>query len=75
MHRHSLSIISDAKSYASVDKLVLKLAAAYLTGAELTLFTNLANSMNNSANSGAVKIFDTSSKNIDKCNFQLGVAE
>jgi S-adenosylmethionine:diacylglycerol 3-amino-3-carboxypropyl transferase len=73
--QRSFSNISDAKSHGSVDALVLKLAASYLSGTELTLFKELVASMNNSANSGAVKIFDTSSKSVGKCNFQLGVVK
>ncbi|KAJ7936992.1 hypothetical protein B0H13DRAFT_1853056 [Mycena leptocephala] len=72
---NGFSSICDAKtkSHGSVDNFVLQLPAAYLSGTELTLFKGLVTSMNSSANSGKVKIFDTSSKSVDKCNFRLGV--
>ncbi|TFK81631.1 hypothetical protein K466DRAFT_666998 [Polyporus arcularius HHB13444] len=66
--------MSDANSYLTVDNLLLKLAEAYLSGAELALFTTMINSLKDAKNQGAVTLFDSSSKSFSKANFQLGVA-
>ncbi len=66
--------MSDANSYLTVDNLLLKLAEAYLSGAELALFTTMINSLKEAKNQGAVTLFDSSSKSFSKANFQLGVA-
>ncbi|RDX44689.1 hypothetical protein OH76DRAFT_1559509 [Lentinus brumalis] len=69
-----LARMSDANSYLTVDNLLLKLAEAYLSGAELALFTTMINSLKEAKNQGAVTLFDSSSKSFSKANFQLGVA-
>ncbi|TFK78950.1 hypothetical protein K466DRAFT_668278 [Polyporus arcularius HHB13444] len=66
--------LSDANSYLSVDNLLLKLAAAYLTGGELALFTTMIDSLKQAKNEAATKLFDSSSKSFNKANFQVGVA-
>ena len=70
----SFSYLSDANTYFSVDNLLLKLAAAYLTGAELVLFTTMIESLKQAKNESATKLFDSSSKAFKKANFQVGVA-
>lgn len=66
--------MSDVNSYFSVDNLLLKLAAAYLTGGELELFKTMINSLKDTKNAMATKIFDSSAKDFKKANFQCGVA-
>ncbi|KAI0706887.1 hypothetical protein C8T65DRAFT_220438 [Cerioporus squamosus] len=66
--------LSDANSYLSVDNLLLKLAAAYLSGGELALFSTMIDSLKQAKNEAATKLFDSSSKSFNKANFQVGVA-
>ncbi|RDX44724.1 hypothetical protein OH76DRAFT_1421205 [Lentinus brumalis] len=66
--------LSDANSYLTVDNLLLKLAAAYLSGGELALFTTMIDSLKQAKNEAATKLFDSSSKSFNKANFQVGVA-
>ena len=71
---HSMSEIGNSNSYGSVDKLVLELAAAYLTGGELALFTKMITALKDTKNSGAVKIFDSKAGYFNDASFQVGVA-
>ncbi|RPD54392.1 hypothetical protein L226DRAFT_541164 [Lentinus tigrinus ALCF2SS1-7] len=65
---------SDANTYLTVDKLLLKLAASYLSGGELALFTAMVDALKDAKNESAVTLFDNSSKAFKKANFQVGVA-
>ncbi|KAJ8469586.1 hypothetical protein ONZ51_g8885 [Trametes cubensis] len=69
-----MSEIGNSNSYGSVDKLVLELAAAYLTGGELALFTKMITALKDTKNSGAVKIFDSKAGYFNDASFQVGVA-
>ena len=71
---HSLGAQSDASSYGSVDKLLLKLAATYLTNAEFGLFETMIESLKDDKNGDQVKLFDSQAKSFNEANFQLGVA-
>ncbi|RDX51547.1 hypothetical protein OH76DRAFT_301409 [Lentinus brumalis] len=66
--------LTDANSYLTVDNLLLKLAAAYLSGGELDLFKSMLDSLKDAKNEAATKLFDSSAKAFNKANFQLGVA-
>ncbi|RDX44731.1 hypothetical protein OH76DRAFT_1559541 [Lentinus brumalis] len=66
--------LTDANSYLTVDNLLLKLAAAYLSGGELDLFKTMLDSLKDAKNEAATKLFDSSAKAFNKANFQLGVA-
>ncbi len=57
-----------------MDNLLLKLAAAYLSGGELDLFKSMLDSLKDAKNEAATKLFDSSAKAFNKANFQLGVA-
>ncbi|KAI0325092.1 hypothetical protein GY45DRAFT_289891 [Cubamyces sp. BRFM 1775] len=70
----NMSEVGNSNSYGSVDKLVLQLAAAYLTGGELALFTKMINALKDSKNSSAVKIFDSKAGYFNDASFQVGVA-
>ncbi|KAI0656463.1 hypothetical protein C8Q70DRAFT_1056690 [Cubamyces menziesii] len=70
----SLGAQSDASSYGSVDKLLLKLAATYLTNAEFGLFETMIESLKDDKNGDQVKLFDSQAKSFNEANFQLGVA-
>lgn len=70
----SLAKLSDASAYFSVDNLLLKLAAAYLTGSELVLFQTMIDGLKQGKNNAATKLFDSSSKSFNKANFQVGIA-
>jgi hypothetical protein len=65
--------LSDANSFGSVDRLVIKTAETYLSGQQLELFKAMITSLNSTNGQLAHKIFDNASKNVDKANFQLGV--
>ncbi|KAH9888071.1 hypothetical protein C8Q73DRAFT_794495 [Cubamyces lactineus] len=65
---------SDAKSYGSVDKLLLKLAATFLTAPEFELFQTMIDSLKDDKNDKQVKLFDSQAKSFNDANFQLGVA-
>ncbi|KAI0706874.1 hypothetical protein C8T65DRAFT_220266 [Cerioporus squamosus] len=70
----SLAELSDANTYFSVDNLVFELAAAYLTGGELALFGTMIESLKQAKNEAATKVFDSSAKDLNKANFQIGIA-
>jgi hypothetical protein len=73
--RFSLSNISEAASSGSVDGLIVKLAAAYMSESEVELIKATFESLRKSANEGAYKLFDTNSKSDNKSNFQLGLVK
>ncbi|KAH9902482.1 hypothetical protein C8Q73DRAFT_831465 [Cubamyces lactineus] len=66
--------VGNSNSYGSVDKLVLELAAAYLTGGELVLFQKMISALKDSKNSSAVKLFDSKAGYFNDASFQVGVA-
>ncbi|KAI0323761.1 hypothetical protein GY45DRAFT_531910 [Cubamyces sp. BRFM 1775] len=70
----SLGAQSDASTYGSVDKLLLKLAAAFLDPTELNLFQTMIDSLKEDKSSEQSKLFDSQAKNFNEANFQLGVA-
>ncbi|KAI0654663.1 hypothetical protein C8Q70DRAFT_512006 [Cubamyces menziesii] len=70
----NMSEIGNSNSYGSVDKLVLQLAAAYLTGGELALFQKMITALTESKNGNAVKIFDSKAGYFNDASFQVGVA-
>ena len=65
---------SDANSYGSIDKLVLELAKANLSEGERALFRTTIESLQNTENKAAIGLFNSSSTQLNKANFQLGVA-
>ncbi|KAI0331727.1 hypothetical protein GY45DRAFT_1369713 [Cubamyces sp. BRFM 1775] len=69
-----LSSQSDAKSYGSVDKLLLTLAESFLTAAEFSLFQTMIEALKDDKNNRQSNIFDSQSKSFNDANFQLGVA-
>ncbi|KAJ8468759.1 hypothetical protein ONZ51_g9434 [Trametes cubensis] len=64
--------VSDISTYVTVDKLVIALAAGYLTGEEHGLFVKTIQSLQKDRD--ALKVFDSKSKYDDQAGFQLGVA-
>ena len=69
-----MSEVDNANSYGSVDKLVLKLAAAQLTEGELALLTKTITALKHPKNSDAVRIFDSKAGYTNDASFQVGVA-
>ncbi|KAI0663520.1 hypothetical protein C8Q70DRAFT_362987 [Cubamyces menziesii] len=72
--RFLMSEVDNANSYGSVDKLVLKLAAAQLTEGELALLTKTITALKHPKNSDAVRIFDSKAGYTNDASFQVGVA-
>ncbi|KAJ7662680.1 hypothetical protein DFH06DRAFT_1296284 [Mycena polygramma] len=70
----SFDRFSDANQYGSVDKVVIALAEAYLSGGALSLFKATITSMGDAKNEDAALLFDHSAAKNTKSNFQLGVA-
>ncbi|TFK85836.1 hypothetical protein K466DRAFT_664221 [Polyporus arcularius HHB13444] len=68
--------LSDADTYVSVDKLLLKLAADHLSAEELALFQKVVESLGEgqTRNEVATKLFNSQSMASKKANFQVGVA-
>ena len=72
-----MSEIGNSNSYGSVDKLVLQLAASYLTGGELALFQRTITALTESKNVSAIQAFDRNARGSISSNdaaFQVGVA-
>ncbi|KAI0326057.1 hypothetical protein GY45DRAFT_1437960 [Cubamyces sp. BRFM 1775] len=72
-HFH-MTEMGNANSYGSVDKLLLQVAASYLSGNELALFTSMITALKDSKNSNAVKLFDSKAGYFNDASFQVGVA-
>ncbi|KAI0654664.1 hypothetical protein C8Q70DRAFT_1058255 [Cubamyces menziesii] len=73
----NMSEIGNSNSYGSVDKLVLQLAASYLTGGELALFQRTITALTESKNVSAIQAFDRNARGSISSNdaaFQVGVA-
>ena len=63
----------DVAKYGSVDNLLVEMASAYLSSGELELFRYMMESLQSANNDAAIEIFNSSSKDFNKANFQIGV--
>ena len=66
--------LGDVSSEGSVDKLLLKLAATYLTGGEMSLFAGMMDSLKNPKNRSPLQLFNSIAQNSTNANFQVGIA-
>lgn len=70
----SFSHLSDVNTYYSVDALLLKLVATYLSVSQLALYTTMIEALRRTKNESATALFDDMSKTLKNANFQVGIA-